>query len=43
MTFTDGTKLEGVWNEDNLDGDVKKIYSDGRTENLLFQNGFMLG
>ena len=42
MIFNDGSKLEGIWNEDNLDGDVKKIYPDGRTENLFFQNGYML-
>lgn len=43
MIFTDGIKLEGDWDEDNLDGDVKKIYPDGKTEDLFFQNGIMLG
>ena len=38
-----GTKLEGNWDEDNLHGDVKKIYPDGKIKELLFQNGNMLG
>ena len=43
MVLVNGVKLEGNWNEDNLDGDVKKIYPNGEVKKLFYQNGIKLG
>ena len=43
MIFTDGTKVEGSWNEGNMDGDIVKTYPDGKIEKLFYQNGINLG
>ena len=43
MFLTDGNKIEGTWYKGGLDGDAKKIYTDGKIEELFFQNGICLG
>ena len=43
MFVEDGVKIEGTWYQGNLDGDVKKIFPDGKIEELFFQNGICLG
>ena len=43
MFVEEGIKIEGTWDNGNLDGDVKKIYSDGKIEELFFSNGICLG
>ena len=43
MILVNGIKYEGSWNEGKMDGDVKKIYPNGKIENLFYQNGINLG
>ena len=43
MILVNGTKIEGNWYEDNLDGEVKEISPNGEIREHFYQNGINLG
>ena len=43
MFVEDGIRIEGTWEKGALDGDVKKIFPDGKIDEQFYQNGICLG